>query len=175
LSIQRSIFWTVIVLGGAGIAWLLATDPRNEATVKPVSRTASNEIGRLINAEIEVEPVFLLEQRARLPDISQFWAMVEYPVFVPARNSMVMSAQVHSPVEVERTLEILKDPPPVRLVGTVVRSDRTMALITDEGHSFLRPVYLGEEIDGWSVEAIDGESLLLTRGDQSHVFSILSE
>lgn len=119
--------------------------------------------------------MFLIDRRTRLPAVDEFWAMVDYPVFVPGRSSIVVMPEPEMADFTPAVLEEIKGEPSIRLVGTVVRDNQAMALITDDTNSFLQPVRVGQLIDGWEVEKIDNEQMTLTSGDERLVFSILAQ
>ena len=180
MSLQRFIVIMVVVLGVPAIAYLLLTSPAETQIVKPVSRNTSDRLtSSLINPELEIEPAFLIEQRTQLPLIDDFWATVEFPLFVPNRSSMVRQVAVETivdePAEVAPVEDDMIYPPDIQLVGTVVKDDVTMALITDIGNQYLRPLKQGDLIQGWLVESIDSENLKLTNRGEEYILTILKE
>jgi general secretion pathway protein N len=63
-------------------------------------------------------------------------------------------------------------PPPLQLVGTVMTSGAETALLLDTTSGEVHRVAAGEDVDGWSVEIVDGRTVALRAGGESHVLTM---
>lgn len=100
------------------------------------------------------------------PPLERFAAMVERPLFSPARRNVKVDAVTE---EVERP-----EPPAlplVRFIGTIDQGGRIRALM--DGPWGKRSIAVGEEVNGWQVFLVERRRLVLERGDEQlelHIF-----
>jgi hypothetical protein len=85
--------------------------------------------------------------------MSQYSEVVERPLFYPTRRSL-------PPIAAEENGSTN-----LTLIGTVMSGDSRRALIRHKQGSRVERVLEGQDIDGWTVESIQGDRVLLRQRD----------
>lgn len=143
---------TQVLLGIAGIlAIVVVADQVRRAgggdVVQPVRRTADVEIAR--------------ESGPFLPDFSAFSAISQRPLFRPDRRPP--AAQVTPPPETVMVPAASDSNPPDFIVVGVVTGPEGRAAATVRDGAETRRVYGGDSIQGWRVDAINRDGIVVTR------------
>jgi hypothetical protein len=107
--------------------------------------------------------------RAMLPPLSAFSTILERPLFDPTRRPPPTTV-----IPIQRSFEMREEQlPSFRLIGTVRQRGRTYGIVALGGDLEVERVTVGEEVQGWMVDEISNDLLVVTRGDQSLRLEIL--
>jgi hypothetical protein len=96
-----------------------------------------------------------------LGPLSGYDELWKRPVFDPSRKP---TGTVSGPREVNNTRFSSDQPPDFNIVG-VALGPANSAVLVREGHRTIKRYYVNEQIDGWTIELIDAESITVTRGE----------
>lgn len=93
------------------------------------------------------------------PPLEHYGAMVARPLFSASRRPVTRKQPLvaHSQTS----------PPDARLVGVLLTEEMRMALLT-EGGKPPRRLAVGQEVDGWTIAAIEPRRVLLRQGGLDH-------
>jgi hypothetical protein len=143
--------------------------------------SASHEAGSVAVARSDLEPAagsaessagsepIPMARREALPPLNAFAAILDRPLF----NSERRPPQREAPIVNLPTETHEPQAPIFRLVGTVRQGGRTYGLVTEgEGHDVER-VTVGDALDGWRVDEVTGDLLVITRAGERHQLQIL--
>ena len=113
----------------------------------------------MANAAVQAGPVTPTppaeEQSFAMPPLSEYAEVLARPVFSESRRPSTKREVV---TEETQSLSI-------RLVGIVVSANARHALIEHGEPQRLERIAPGQEVEGWKVEAINADRLILQRGD----------
>mgnify|MGYP001627297153 CR=1 FL=1 len=166
----------VVACGTLAIGWLLISGPSEAPATVGVARSRPASEPAAITPDPALLALAGLAARLDLPPREAFRAMVERPLFTPARRPAPPPPPVAAaePVpEIRPIVESGPAGPPFRLVGTVSRRGRSEALVALEGGSGLARLEPGAELAGWVVLEIGPDHLEVERDGERHRMRIL--
>ena len=165
----------VVVAGVLGLGAMLVFDeePRQNVVVAASARESLPDIPAPV-ADIPDIPS-IGPSLSSLPPKETFAAMVDRPLFSPTRRpyAPVVVAVEPEPVASEPGPPEPLDPT-IRFVGSVSRSNETLALITREDTDLVEALRPGDEVDGWRVTGITDWSLELEAGGEKFRLEIFN-
>jgi len=91
--------------------------------------------------------------------------IVERPLFFPSR-------QPAEPEPVAAAAEPPAEPPDMALIGTIVTTSGRRAIVQSPPGGAAQVLSEGQEIDGWTIAAIETERVLLRRGDEEQAIAL---
>lgn len=97
-------------------------------------------------------------------------AFLERPLFTPTRRPIEIDAV--AAVAGDDIEEAIAADPELMLLGVTSGPDGSIARIATEDGAERRSVRVGEEIDGWTIQAIDPSAVTVTRAGQTVVLAI---
>ena len=88
------------------------------------------------------------------------------PLFSPSRRppAPVAVAPVSTPTATVEAKPAAPEPPPFKLLGTIVGVDARVALLRDRSSSSVLRVHEGETQSGWRALKVAARSIMLARG-----------
>ncbi len=113
-------------------------------------------------SEPAAKPVFRMRPKGG------FNQLVVRPPFSPSRRPPRAKPAAPPPV-VQKKAPVAPKPvtePQATLVGIVISPDKTIAMVRKPGSSELQRLAKGERLDGWLVEGVLPDRLLLSQGDK---------
>jgi hypothetical protein len=142
----------VLMLLCAGLSAVLYLELQDSTKLSPAAHATPQPQGTSDLPRLEEpEPV--------LPPLATYAAVVERPLFSPSRRA----PQLPEPVKRARRAPPLK----ATLKGVVLAPQRRTALIEIEGANEPRWVAEGQQIEGWTLEAVLAGQIVLRHGDAS--------
>lgn len=157
-------------LAGLGVLWL--TDHEVASGTDRVAAVPTS-LGSSAATSGLVEPPRAAPPRSRtLPSVETFDSMVQRPLFASDRRPFDPTIESTSmPVDWEPAPAAGPEAPHVTFIGSIEENGVVRAFLSD-GYA-VRGVGLGQEVDGWSVVAIDTRRLVLAHDDQRLELTIL--
>jgi len=110
------------------------------------------------NADLTIEPL--------LPTLDQFNAIWQRPLFTPSRRAPTQITTARTGTQSATSSASSDQPPAFTIVGVAIRPDGGSVLIKKGSRETVR-AFLGEEIEGWQIEALDSETVTLSKDGQS--------
>ena len=104
--------------------------------------------------------------RGLLPPLESLTATRERPLFRPDRRPLPPSAADEEPVA-EQTGDAGAKPAfaPI-LLGVVIGEGRDLVVLAPEAGERIRRVRVGEEVDGWTLDRLEGRRAVFRRGEE---------
>jgi hypothetical protein len=128
--------------------------PPQEIIAEPVARQKIRESEITKNKLTPSDTSFL----GPLSSYDELW---KRPVFDPSRKA---AATIAGPRNVNNTRFSSDQPPDFNIVG-VALGPANSAVLVREGHKTIKRYYVNEQIDGWTIELIEAESITVTQGE----------
>lgn len=94
-----------------------------------------------------------------LPPIEEYQVVVERPLFISGRRPPVPDAVSATKEPVKPTLSNLQ----IQLIGVVIKPEGQSVLVRDKKTKKTSYLAKGDKINGWTIEQIDPDRLLLTQ------------
>lgn len=166
----------VVACGTLAIGWLLVSGPSEAPATVAAARARPAAGAAAIAPDPALAALAGLAARLDLPPREAFRAVVERPLFTPARRLASPPPSVAAAEPEPEPLPILGNGPagpPFRLVGTVSRRGRSEALVALEGDNGLARLEPGAEFAGWVVVGIGPDHLEVEREGERHRLRIL--
>lgn len=164
----------LVACGTLAIGWLLVSGPSEAPATVAVARSRPAVEATAITPDATLAALAGLSARLDLPPREAFRAMVERPLFTPARRPASPPLPVvAAESEAETIAESGSAEPPFRLVGTVSRRGRSEALVALEGGRELARLEAGSELAGWVVVEIGPDHLEVERDGERRRMRIL--
>ncbi len=127
--------------------------PTNEANSKQASDRGPAPAAAIVDPLLNGNPLATFD-KATLEN----W--VERPLFAPSRKRP-------PPQSVAKAAAKPQPPPDYRLLGVILNRKRTIALLRSEGTGADVRVQVGDMVGGWSVTAVERESVTLKRDEDT--------
>ena len=156
------------IAGGLAVVVLLLTGEQESggSAVAALPRAEPTPIREI--AEPLLQPKVTI-----LPELDILTAMVERPLFASTRRQAAVEMSHQPQVVVDmRPVPVVIPEPEMTFVGTLVRDNDVLALVTRGYDGSVESIGIGEEIDGWKVVAIDDRAVSLALEDRHLKFSI---
>jgi general secretion pathway protein N len=101
--------------------------------------------------------------------LSALSATRERPLFSASRRPPTVASPAASLPEEPPSAPAAPPPerPQLSLMGTIVGSESSVALLKDSGSRALLRLHIGQENSGWRVQGIDSHSIVLEKGGQT--------
>lgn len=150
----RAPFYLLVVCIGLAwmVYWQIANPPAFPSDVAAADQPAASEPTRARQAEFS------------LPPLAEYSEIVARPLFSPTRRP---------PVETEADTDDASPPlSGLVLAGVVISTEGRLALLRRSRTAEVVRVLLGQEIDGWRVEAIESDRVTLRQGDTVEVVTL---
>lgn len=130
--------------------------------------------GKMANVNVQIPDSALLAA----PGVDTYTRLVEAPLFWEGRT--VPKVEAAPPPVVADAPAPAPPPPPLeppagRLIGIVDVGKKKYALIRSEGEEKNLSLYVGDKWEGWTVEAISAEKLVLAAGEQRQEVKLIAD
>lgn len=156
------------VLGGVIALGFLLLTGENESGSSAVAAVPN---GKIDQVSVLIKPVLDERRAAAMPDKSALNAMVGRPLFVSTRRP-----QQEEFVEFSMNREVetvtIQPEPEMTFVGSLIRDDTVLALVSRGYYGAVESIGVGEEIDGWQVLEIGDRVIALGFEDRRLEFTI---
>jgi hypothetical protein len=144
------------------------------------SATAIEDAARAeAHLEMPPDPVTkALPLRTLLLPLESFSATLERPLFSPTRRPILVDLRPPTaPDEIVDSQATASDPtsasPSIRFVGTIGRGGSMTALVLHGESIAVEELMTGDEIDGWRVADVTSNRLVIERGAEQYMMTIL--
>jgi hypothetical protein len=177
----------LVLLAAVAIPYLLWTSSDGASpAVAQAGRTGETSATAVAaaaaaSAEVAAEAAAVAAERRVLPPLQTFAAAVERPLFTPTRR-LVRPVEAPPPDEPapEEEPEVAEAGPPeigrpeLRFFGTIRQRGRVTALVTREGEPAMEQLAVGDEVEGWQVEEVTRNRLVLARDGREEAYAIFA-
>ena len=147
-----SVFNLALAALCGGLGWLTFA-----AYDAPPAELPAQAVAKSATPDAAVEPGF---QPFRMPPQQQFSELVERPPFTQSRRSPAVTAQPQ--VRQSAPRKDLK----LTLIGVILQPDQQYALVQRPGKKAAQRLARGEKIDGWQVEGILPDRVILSQAKE---------
>jgi general secretion pathway protein N len=89
------------------------------------------------------------------------------PLFSPSRRSPSVAPSDPLPQKQEALAPLAPERPALKLVGTIVSSDKSVAILQGSSPESMLRLRVGQNSDGWLVQKIGLRSIVVEKGSQS--------
>jgi hypothetical protein len=116
----------------------------------------------------------------RTPSANPLWAIPlsqlpetrDRPIFSPSRRPPPVAAAVNAaPVKPPPRKREIR-PPQLSLVGTIASEDESFAIFLDQATKAALRLRIGEDYQGWKLQAIRGREVTMQKDEQTAVFTL---
>jgi hypothetical protein len=117
---------------------------------------------------------------AHTPSANPLWAIPlsqlsetrDRPIFSPSRRPPPVAAVAESaPVKLPPRKREIR-PPPLSLVGTIAGDDESFGIFLDQSTKAALRLKVGEDYQGWKLQAIRGREVTMQKDEQAAVLSL---
>ncbi|VAV90551.1 hypothetical protein MNBD_ALPHA06-2223 [hydrothermal vent metagenome] len=147
-----------VVLGGALIFDRLRQTedlslPRQNQTTAEKPATAPRSLAKTSDGKL-------------LPPISGFTQIWQRTLFRESRKAPVFATQSRTTTNDISATTTSDEPPDFTIVGTAIRPSGGSVMIRKKNREIVRAL-VGDEVDGWSIDSISVDSVILSRNGKS--------
>ena len=156
---QRILLVTCVVLACVLVIQLTFTGSSVEY---PTDTTASTAV-----TAMDTEP-------AQLQPIEQYNEISTRPLFTPDRQPYVYSQSQPEPkkIPVKQNTPVTKLPDQLLLTAIVISPEQQLAVLQSGKSKSMQRIKLGEAIDGWTLDEIHNQFIVLKNGVHTHTLEL---
>jgi len=149
--------WAILTIAafGSASAWLIAARTGHHS---PAEKAENVYTFNVLEYNLKTPQVFIEEIEKR-------------PLFQPTRQVPPSSLTASSP-SISQTNIAPPEPSNVVLHGTIIDSQNRIALVKSGGDNVSRTLREGEMLNGWQIETIQKDSILLRSGSEQREIHI---